>query len=195
MARKIDRLQSANTQSPQQLHRRVNVAIDQVETALNDIDGNVAAIAALQADMLDRITEIAAAQAAADAVTLANSISSSFTSPGTILSATDAGSNASVIVAAHTRKYDDGTNLSVNSHTFTGKAYTTTYYVYYDDATRADTTPSYQITTNPNTALSNTVAGRHFCGSVTTPAAAAPDTSGGVDPPSGGGGIFHGEVP
>lgn len=167
--------------------------VEAIESQEGTQDALLAQIIAAQA------TATAAATAAASAQTTANTanttataakktdkISGSWTSPGAVLTATDAGSNATVSVASHTRKWGDGTTTNVNSHNFTGKAYSTAYYVYYDDPNQNDTTPSYQITTNPNTAAHNSSANRVYVGTITTPGAGAPDTDGGTVPPGGG---------
>src|SRR4051812_15238865 len=88
-------------------------------------DKFLTALEGVNADLQSQITAIAAAQAAADAAQITantaqtaattaqstadtvkrdDSISTSWTSPGTILSATDAGSNATITVSNHTRK-------------------------------------------------------------------------------------------
>lgn len=135
-----------------------------------------------------------AAQADADTVTLNDAISASWTSPGTILTGEDAGTDARITITSHTRKYGDNTQLAgITGGPITGLAYSTKYYVYYDDSTRSDTTPTFQATTNPNTAKANAAAGRHECGSVTTPASGGGSTSGGYTPPGGYSG--PGEIP
>jgi hypothetical protein len=111
------------------------------------------------------------------------------------LSATDAGADATISISSHTRKYSDTSSVSVNSGTLTGLAYSTTYTIYYDQTSRAGGSVTYHATTDPNTGLANAAAGRHLCGKITTPAAGAGDTGGGVAPPSGGGGYSPGEVP
>lgn len=135
------------------------------------------------------------AQTTADTVNRNDSISTSWTSPGTILSAHDTGSNASITISNHTRKYSDATSKSVTGATINSLSYSTKYYIYYDDSNRSGGAVTFHATTNPNTALSNGTAGRHFCGSITTPASGAGDTSGSYDPPSGGGGVIGGEIP
>jgi hypothetical protein len=115
-----------------------------------------------------------------------DAISSSYTAPSAVLTASDAGSNATITIAAHTRFYGDETSLAVAGGSLTGLAYSTIYAVYYDDSTRADTTPTYVSTTTINEAQNNYVAGRHLVGTVTTPAAAGPPTSGGTSPPGSG---------
>lgn len=192
-----------------------------IEQANADLTTQVAAIAAAQAAAAaaqstanTAVTNAATAQSTANtanstantANTTANaanttattvqrddSISTSWTSPGSVLSATDAGANATIAIAAHTRKYSDATSVSVNSGSLTGRAYSTTYYVYYTQTSRAGGAVTYNSTTDPNVAQPNAAAGRHFVGKVTTPAAAGAPTSGGYTPPGGYSG--PGEIP
>jgi hypothetical protein len=133
-------------------------------------------------------TTAGTAQTTANTVKRDDAISTSWTSPGAILSATDAGSSATITIANHTRNYTDVSTVSVTGGSLTALAYSTLYYVYYDQTSRAGGSVTYHSTTNPNTAMANAAAGRHYCGSVTTPAAGGGSTSGGVNPPSGGGG-------
>lgn len=202
MTRKLDRLQPANAPGlPRGIYTNQQRVCEQIEAAFVDQD-------AINAELASQLAQILAAQAAAAAAqTTANTanttatavlrddaITSSYTSPGTVLSAADVGANATITIDNHVRKYGDATSLSVTGGTITGRAYSTLYYIYYNDSTRADTTPSYLSTTNANTALPNAATGRHFVGSITTPAAAAPPTSGGNNPPTGGGTISAPEV-
>ena len=153
----------------------------------------------------DQVTAIAAAQAAADAANAAaaaantaattaqtaaatasaqNAIQNSYPI-GAALTATDAGSDVTISVAAHTRYYGDGTSVAVNAGNVTALAYSTDYYVYYDDAGRAGGAVTYQVTTSVSTAAQ--VGNRHLIGKVTTPAAAGPPNTGGnVQPPGVG---------
>jgi methyl-accepting chemotaxis protein len=140
-------------------------------------------------------TNAATAQTTADTVKRDDSISTSWTSPGVILSATDAGTNATITITGHTRKYTDVSNASVTGSTITGLAYSTQYYVYYDQTSRAGGGVTFHATTDPNVAQPGAAAGRHYCGDVTTPASGGAATSGGVDAPAGGGGITRGQVP
>lgn len=140
-------------------------------------------------------TNAAAAQSTANtANTTANTakkndkISASATSPTTVLSAFDAGSSASITIAAHTRIYGDNTSVSgVASHTITGLSYSTTYGIYYDDPTTSTTSPTYVATSTLSDAMPNKANGRHYVGQVTTPASGGGSTSGGGVPPGGGG--------
>jgi hypothetical protein len=115
------------------------------------------------------------AETAADGVTEVATLTSSGVTPNP-LSASDAGANASVSIANHTRVYGDGTTVSVIGGSVTALAYSTLYYVYYDDPAREGGNVSYAVTTNEADAAQ--VGDRHLVGTVTTPAAAAPDTDG-----------------
>jgi hypothetical protein len=127
------------------------------------------------------------AETAADGVTEVATLTSSGVTPNP-LSASDAGANASVSIANHTRVYGDGTTVSVIGGSVTALAYSTLYYVYYDQPSRAGGSVSYAVTTNEASAAQ--VGDRHLVGTVTTPAAAAPDTDGEYVRSPGVGGII-----
>lgn len=116
-----------------------------------------------------------------------DAISASATAPTSILSATDAGSNATISIAAHDRIYGDGTVVSINAGSITALAYSTTYAVYYDDTARTGGSKTFVATTTLKDAQYNKAAGRHFCGQVTTPASGGAPSSGGPGVPGGGG--------
>jgi hypothetical protein len=115
-----------------------------------------------------------------------DAISASFTQPSAVLTAADAGTDASITVANHVRYWGDETSVSVTGDVFTGLAFTTVYAVYYDDETRAQTAPDYQITTDIKTAQNNYAPGRILVGTVETPANGDPPVSGGTAPPGSG---------
>ena len=167
-------------------HQWWQEVVKQLEASINDISNQVADIqAALDAANL--------AQAAADsAQTTANSalgvakLSNSGTD-GLTITATDAGTDSSIIISNHTRLYGDGTSVSVTGDTLTALAYETLYYIYYDDSGFAGGAVTYVSTTSSSTAAQT--GARHLVGSVTTPAAAGADTGGGVIGPPGSGDI------
>lgn len=175
---------------------------DSILDALTQLTDQVAAIQAAQ-DAADAANEAAAdataAAAAADtAATAAQTTADTIVNDqalilswvsGMIMTGHDAGADASISISAHTRYYGDGTSASVNSGSFTGKAYSTTYYIYYDDAGRTGGAVTYQISTNSNDAVQGGI--RHFVGVVTTPAAAAADTSGVGPYPPGIGDVVY----
>lgn len=106
---------------------------------------------------------------------------------GAAISGTDAGSNATVTVSAHTRLYGS-TSVAVNGGSVTGLGYATRQFIYYDDPTDAGGAVSYAATTTQADALtSDTNPNRHFVATIITPAAAAPPTTG--SPSSGSGGV------
>ena len=119
-------------------------------------------------------------------VTAFNRGSTQSTAP---LSASDAGADATVAIAAHNVIYD-GTTLSYNSGSVTGLSFSTLYYIYTDDPTKAGGAVTYVATTTGTDITANI--GRYFIGEVTTPADGAGDTSGGW---GGGGGNGGGQIP
>jgi hypothetical protein len=118
----------------------------------------------------------------------------SYPLPSAVLSATDAGATATISIAAHTRVYPvegrvDVPDVAIELGSIVGLAFSTRYFVYYDDETLAVTTPVFQVTTVQRDAQVGAAAGRHFVGEVTTPADGGGGTSGsGGLPPGGGGG-------
>lgn len=174
-----------------EFHRWWQSVAESIETAFANLEATVTAVAAAQAAATAANAAAAAADAAAataqnaaDAVTTEASLTNSYVT-GLTLGATDAGSNASVSISAHTRVYGSGTSVSVNSGNLTGLSYSTTYYIYYDQASRLGGAVTYQSTTSQATAAQT--GNRHFVGAVKTPAAAAGPTSGyGVSPPGVG---------
>lgn len=182
-------------------------AITQLQSDMAD---RITEISQLQADMLARITEIEAAQAAADAAQATATDSAretarinSYTNPGIVLSASDTGSSATITIADHTRVYpvDGGINVpdvAITGASLTGLAYSTEYYIYYDDTTLAVTAPTFIATTVAATAQVGAGAGRHCLSFITTPAAGGGATSGGgtgTPGGTGGGGGSGGYLP
>lgn len=140
-------------------------------------------------------TAATAAQTTADTVKRDDSISTSWPSPGTAVSASDAGSDATITIANHTRHYSNTDTASVTGGSITGLAYSTTYYVYYDQTSRAGGAVTYHATTNPNTALPGAAAGRHYVAVVTTPASGGTATTGTGSSGGGGGSFGGGNIP
>ncbi len=95
------------------------------------------------------------------------------------LTATDAGSNATVNIASFTMRTSSKGDISINSGSITALSYSTLYYIYYDDATLAGGAVTYAATTTKTTAINGS--GRFFVGSIVTPAATAPNTTGNND--------------
>ena len=135
---------------------------------------NAAAVVAQDAAATAQVAAEAANDAAA-AVGSEGTITASGTS-GLTLTATDAGTDATVNISAHTRIYGDSSSVSVSASSITGLAYSTDYWVFYDDPMRAGGSVTYQHSTDPADAVQT--GDRHSVGAVTTPAAAAPDNNG-----------------
>lgn len=114
--------------------------------------------------------------------------------PGDVLTASDAGTTATISIAAHVRRYGDTSEVNVNAGSVTGLSFSTVYYVYYTDASRTGGSKTYQASTNYNTASPNKATGRHYVGKVTTPADGGGTTTGGANPPAGGGGVDKSEM-
>ena len=165
----------------------LNDALGQIVVAINAI----AALPEIQDALVELDAATAAAQAAADNAnaatatnTAATSLANSYVS-GLTLTATDAGTDATITISAHTRVYGDGTSVSVSGGSLTGLAYDTTYYVDYDQPSRSGGSVTYQSTTDPTIAAQT--GDRHVVGSTTTPlAAGAPIDGDPVLPPGAG---------
>lgn len=105
---------------------------------------------------------------------------------GGMLTAVDAGADATVTVAEHYWDYPGADNtVTRDTGDITGLAFGTIYYVYFDDATLADETPAYAVTIDQGEAFNSTPHPyRHYLGTITTPADGGGSTGGG----GGGGG-------
>ncbi len=112
-----------------------------------------------------------AANATATQVQQASSLAGSYTDPVSVLSADNTGA---VTIAAHTRRYLDGTSASVNGGSVSGFANGSYVTVFYDDAGREGGAVTYQGTTGAVSQEGN----RHIVGSVSIPAAGDPPASG-----------------
>lgn len=155
-------------------HQWWETILRQIELSINSIQ------AALDAAGIATAAATAAQTAADNASSVAKLTSSGMT--GMVLTATDSGSNVTISISAHTRIYGDGSSVSVNSGTLTGRAYSTTYYIYYDNPGFNGGAVAYQSTTNMSTAAQT--GSRHLVGVVTTPpATGAPVNGDGPRPP------------
>jgi hypothetical protein len=180
VARLLDRLQPANAPGLSLgVYRWAQDVCEQIEAVFEDQQSQITAIAAAQASA-------AAAQATADTVNKLNKISASSMEPGDVLTGEDAGANARIVIANHVRRYDDGSGVNITGTTLTGLPYSEKRFVYYDDPTLSDTTPSFQTTTNASIARPNKATGRHYVGGVETPGPGGGPTSGGGTAPGGG---------
>ena len=153
-------------------------SIGQIEGAINAVAAAQAAADAANAAAATANTAATTANAAATASTAATALQNSWVTGCTITS-TDAGTDVTITISAHTRNYANGTSVAVDGGSLTGRAYSTKYYIYYDQASRAGGTVTYASTTTESTAAQT--GDRHTVGHTTTPAAAGAPT-GGVPP-------------
>lgn len=167
-------------------HQWWNSAAKAIETSINGIQDalNAAGIAQAAADNANAAA--VAAQNAADSVGEVSKLSGSGVT-GMTFTASDAGTDATVTVSAHTRAYSDGTTVAVNGGSLTGLAYSTTYYVYYNDPTFSGGAVTYLSTAVQTDATQ--INGRHLVGQVTTPASGAPANDGLQPQPPGFGNL------
>lgn len=150
----------------------------QIEIEVGALEAAQIAQAAAVTAQASAVTAQAAATTAQTSASTANSVAS-LTNSGTTgltLTATDAGANVTITISAHDRVYGNGTTVAVNDGSLTGLAYSTTYFIYYDQASRAGGAVTYLSTTSETTAAQT--GDRHLIGRVLTPAAAATPTTG-----------------
>lgn len=167
-------------------------ALNQVIAAQNAATVANAAAATANAAATSAATAAASANTAATTANTAattaqntTNVASSYVTPSNVLTATDAGANATISISAHTRTLTNGTTISVNSGSVTALAYSTGYWIYYDDPSFAGGAVTYNATTTQATAAQT---GSRFCvGAITTPAHGAGGTSGKVVTPPGSG--------
>jgi hypothetical protein len=95
------------------------------------------------------------------------------------LTSTDAGGSATISIAALTMLTSSKGSISVNSGSVTGLSYGTKYFIYYDDATLAGGSVSFNATTTKTTAINGV--GRFYVGSIVTAVASGPSTTGAND--------------
>lgn len=146
----------------------LETAVINIQAAQDAATAANTAAAAANTAAVNAQTSANTANTAATASTAATALQNSWVT-GVTLGATDAGTSASISISAHTRNYSTGTTVSLNAGSITGLAYSTLYYIYYDDAARTGGTVTYVATVNTTTAAQT--GNRHTVGSITTPAA------------------------
>lgn len=163
---------------------------EQIEAEVGALEAAVAAEAAAAVAEAAAVTATTAATTAQTAADGANSVASLTNSgvTGATITGSDAGATATATISAHTRQYGDGTSVAVNGGAVTALAYSTTYFIYYDQASRLGGVVTYAATTSEATAAQT--GDRHLVGMVVTPAAAAPNTDGDYVRVPGVGGII-----
>src|SRR3984885_9706492 len=100
---------------------------------------------------------------------------SSYVPTSNPLSATDAGSSATISISAFTMQVA-GVSVSLGGGSIAALSYSTLYYIYYSDATVSGGSVSYSASLTKSTALDTT--SNFYVGSITTPAGTNPNTVG-----------------
>jgi hypothetical protein len=185
MARILDRLQEALAPGlPRGIYTWAQRVCEQIENALSSASTVTADLTAVETDVV-----------ALEALVSNLAIATSYVRNGLLLEAADVGATATITVEDHARHYGDRTSVNVTGSTVTGLAFSTVYYVYYDQTSRVGGAVTYAAATNPNHANLAKAAGRHYCGKITTPANGAGNTTGGLAPYWGGGDIAAADIP
>lgn len=177
--------------------RLINNNTDNLTNAINQIailpEIQEALAAAQQAaqdamDAADAANQAAGnAQQQTDATKREAALQGSYIEPASVLSATP----ATITIAAHTRRYADGTSASVNGGTVPATASGDVDYVFYVDPTRAGGAVTYTRSTTAPVQTGDT----HVVGAVTIPATGTaeggegPRRPGYVEPKPDGGAI------
>jgi len=172
---------------PELFERYWDEAMNSIETTLNAI----LAIPAIEAALVDLDV---ATQAALDAADIANAAAESTTAEQSIVTSFPTGFTPPLIsaddtglvtIANHIRRYGDpvlNPDVNITGGSFaSGGASGDIIRVYYDDATRGDTTPTFLFTTDP-TPPPVQGGSRHSVGAVEIPVSGTQDGEG-VNPP------------
>jgi hypothetical protein len=166
---------------------------------LNDMAGNIEtaanALASQQADIIATLLQagiaLTTAQAAHDLVIAQGksaSLIASYVDPASVLTSdvdpADS-TKARITIADHTRKYGDGTSVSVTGGSISGLLQATDYYITYMDTAFAGGAVTYAAQSSYLTAAQDNPTGQHTCGDIMTVASSsAPPTTGpGTRPP------------
>lgn len=132
----------------------------------------------------------AAANGTANAVLASTSLANSYTDPVSVLAADNTGA---ITIAAHTRRYTDGTSVAVDAGSLSGFASGNYVTVFYEDAGREGGAVAFQGTTSAVSQEGNV----HIVGSVAIPNAGDPPANGtsptapGFTPPADGDGLDY----
>jgi len=166
---------------------------------LNDMVSNItSAVNSLKSTQDDLIATIEAAGIALTTAEAAHdlaiaqgksaSLIASYVDPASVLTSDvdpSDSTKARITIADHTRKYGDGTSVSVTGGTITGLLQATDYYITYMDTAFAGGTVTYEAQASYLTAAQDNPTGQHTCGDIMTVATSSspPTTGPGTRPP------------
>jgi hypothetical protein len=166
----------------------INNAFDNIIVSFNAVAalaGNADALAQQVSDLVQQLLDIQGLVVDIDGKLTSAAITSSYTSPVSVMTATTTAGSSAITIAAHTRIYTDGVTVAVDGGTISGLAPGQTYYVYYSDPARHGGAVTYQQSSDASDAAQ--VGGIHSLGSVDTPATDGSSGGGGTVPPGTGG--------
>lgn len=169
MTVRLSRLPVNWREQPQLFERYWDETLFQIEKTLNAIlDIPIIQQAVLDAQAAADSAQVAAdtAQNIVDAQVAETSLVNSYADGSSIVSADSSGN---VTIATHTRKYGNGSSVSVTGSSIaTGASSGSIVRIYYDDPTRAGGAVTYQYTIDPATPPVQT-GNRHVVGAVSVP--------------------------
>ena len=169
MTVRLPRLPVNWKEQPQLFERYWDETLFQIEKTLNTIlDIPIIQQAVLNAQAAASAAQIAAdtAQNVADSQVAETSLVNSYADGSSIISSDSAGN---IVISTHTRKYGNGSSVSVTGSSIsTGAASGSVIRIYYDDPTRAGGAVTYQYTIDPATPPVQT-GNRHVVGAVSVP--------------------------
>lgn len=141
-------------------------ALDSATQAAQDAAAAASAAAAAAGTAADQ------SMAATEATKREAAIQGSYIDPDSVVTATP----ITVSIAAHVRRYADGTSANVSAGTVAATGPDDVDYVFYNDPARAGGAVTYQVSVDPPTQTGDT----HVVGAVTIPAAGS--SNGGAGP-------------
>jgi len=150
-----------------------------IQQAIEDL-GDATAAAQAAADAASAAAEAANAAAAGAASNAAANareaaLQSSYIDPNSVLTATP----DTITIAAHTRRYSDGTSVAVSGGTIAATAPDDVDYIYYDDPTRAGGSVTFQVSTTQPIQTGD----RHVVEAILIPPTGTAEGGGGPRPP------------
>ena len=136
--------------------------LDEIPGAVHLGDGSIKTSGEVQIDGLD---EMPGTLAGGESIPTVNTFNKGSVQSTATLTASDGGGTATISIAAHNVVYDNGT-VAYNSGSITGLAFSTKYYVYTDDPTKAGGAVTYAASVTSTDSVANS--GRYYLGSITT---------------------------
>ncbi len=157
--------------------RWINDTVSTIGSAYNDLDQLVQDIAFSLQQSGIAIQTAQEAKAAAMASAREAALVNSYVDPSDAITTTLDGTAGKITIADHTRRYGDGTSVSVIGGSITGLALSSQYYIFYLDPARTGGAVTYSATVDPSAAGQGV--DRHLVGGIVTPNAQGEGGGGG----------------